>query len=120
MRCDAPHTAKDIRDVGAEDASEGVHLVDHDEGKVLEEQRPAVVRRQDPDVEHVGVGHDDVGCAARPRALGRRRVAVVDGRARGRERESPELAQLVLGERLRWEQVQRRRARLVEQPLERP
>ena len=40
--------------------------------------------------------------------------------ARDLELESPELAQLVLGERLRWEQVQRRRARLVEQPLERP
>jgi len=49
----------------------------------MEELRPALVRRQDADVHHVGVRKDDGGVAADRGALVLGRVAVVDRRDDG-------------------------------------
>jgi hypothetical protein len=50
--------------VGAEDAAQGVHLVDHHVLESVEEVGPAVVGAEDADVEHVGIGEDDVRTTA--------------------------------------------------------
>ncbi len=77
--------------------------------------------RQDRRVEHVGVRDDDLPGGAHGRADGCRRVAVVGGRD-DREvrrcRELPELGHLVLTERLRREQEQRPRRRILRDRLE--
>ena len=57
--------------VAAEHAAEHVQLVDHDVAQAHEEGRPAGVVRQDPRVEHVGVGHDHRRRPAGPRPLAR-------------------------------------------------
>ena len=66
-----------LRQVAAEHAAIGVQLVDDDVAQVLEQLRPPRVVRQDPRVQHVGVGEDDLRPRAdrAPRVL--RRVAVV-------------------------------------------
>ena len=80
----------------------------------------ACVVGKDPDVEHVGVGEDQVAALADRRALLARRVAVVD---RGPDRlvqpERVERARLVLGERLGRVQVQRAGGAVGGQHLER-
>ena len=48
----------------AEDAAVDVRLVDHHDREVGEEVGPRGVVREDPEVEHVGIGEDDVGVAA--------------------------------------------------------
>ncbi len=73
-----PQPPQHVGDVRAEDAAVGVRLVDDDPAEVGEEVAPALVVGQDPDVEHVGVGEDEVVAAADRRALLARRVAVVD------------------------------------------
>ena len=74
---DPPQPAQHVGQVAAEDAAIGVELVDDDVAKVLEQLRPARMVRQDPRVDHVGVGKHDVRAAANgaPRIL--RRIAVV-------------------------------------------
>ena len=86
---DAAQAAQDVADVGAEDAAVDVRLVDHDDREVGEEVRPRGVVREDPEVEHVGVGEDDVGVAADrgallPRRCRRRRSRAARGRRRAR------------------------------------
>ena len=71
---------QDVRDVRAEDAAVHVCLVDDDVAQVVQDVAPAVVARQNPDVEHVGVRQDSVRPAADLRAPLLRRVAVVDRR----------------------------------------
>ena len=69
-----------VADVRAEDAAVDVRLVDDDVAEVLEHVAPAVVVREDADMEHVGVGQDQVRPLAdlpAPVELG---VAVVDRR----------------------------------------
>ena len=75
---DSAQAPEHIRDVRAEDAAVGVRLVDHDPAEVREEIAPALVVGQDPDVEHVGVGEDQVRAAADLRPVVARRVPVVD------------------------------------------
>ena len=58
-----------VGDVGAEDAAVGVGLVDDDPVEVGEEVAPALVVGQQADVEHVGVGEDEVVAAADRRPL---------------------------------------------------
>ena len=82
---DPAEAAEDVADVRAEDAAVDVRLVDDDVGQVREHVSPAVVVRQDADVEHVGVGEDEVRpLADLPAALGLG-VAVVDRRAEARD-----------------------------------
>ena len=116
-----PQPAEDVRDVRAVDAAQAVQLVDHHEAQVLEQLHPLRVVRQDALVEHVGVRDHDV----RPRAdrLARvlRRVPVVgEGADLGADRldRGVQLGQLVLGQRLRREEVERPRVRVLQDAVE--
>ena len=107
-----PQPAQDVRDVRAEDAAVDVRLVDDDVAEVREDVSPAVVVREDADVEHVRVREDDVRpLADLPAPLGRR-VAVVDRGPQPLEPELRERARLILRERLRRVEVERPRLRL--------
>ncbi len=78
-RAQPAQPAHDLGDVAAEHAAVHVGLVEHDVAQVMQELGPALVGRQDADVQHVGVGEQDGGAGADARALGLRRVAVVEG-----------------------------------------
>jgi hypothetical protein len=85
----------------SEDTAIHVRLVDDDVAQVLEDVAPAVVVRQEADVDHVRVREDHVRpLADLPAALGLR-VPVVDAGAQAREAELGERARLILCERLR-------------------
>ena len=102
----------------AEDAAVDVRLVDDDVAEVREDVCPAVVVREDADVEHVRVGQDRVRPLAdlpTPLVLG---VAVVDRRLDARDAQLGEGARLVLGERLRRVEVERAQLRLRRQRVE--
>ena len=91
----------------AEDAAIHVRFVDDDVAQVCEDVSPAVVVREDADVEHVRVREHDVRPLADLPASFRGRVAVVD---RGPESLEPELRErsgLILRERLRRVEVER-------------
>ena len=106
--CDAPEAPEDIGHVRAEHAAVDVSLVDDHEGQVGQQLAPGRVVGQDPDVEHVGVGEDEVRALADGGALATRRVAVVDRRPDQLvEAEAVERASLVLGQRLGWIDVER-------------
>ena len=91
-----PQPPEDVRHVRAEDAAVHVCLVDDDVAEVREHVSPAVVVREDADVEHVRVRQHDVRpLADLPPALARR-VAVVDRGAEPLQPELGERARLVL------------------------
>ena len=98
---------QDVADVRAEDAPVDVRLVDDDEAEVREDVAPAVVVRQDADVEHVGVREDEVRPLADLPAALALRVAVVDRRPDALDLELVERPHLVLRERLRRVEVER-------------
>ena len=113
-RTHSPQPPDHVRDMRAEHATVGVHLVDHDVAQGFEELRPLRVMRQDRLVQHVRVADDDVALHADRLARIGRRVAIE------RRREQPEptrtieleqLRHLVLRQRLGREQVQRLRLR---------
>ena len=108
----AAQAAQDVAHVRAEDAAVDVRLVHDDVAEVREDVAPAVVMRQDADVEHVRVREDDVRPLADLPAGLRRGVAVVDRRPHLGHAERGERAGLVLGERLRRVQVERAILRL--------
>ena len=94
----------------AEHAAVGVHLVDHHVLEVLEELRPLGVVRQDRLVQHVGVADDDVAVQADrlPRIAGRVAVEGEGTQAElARVVELEQFGDLVLGQRLGREQVER-------------
>ena len=102
-----PKPPQDVADVRAEDAAVDVRLVDDDEAEVREHVAPAVVVRQDADVEHVRVGEDHVREATDLPALLGRRVAVVDRRPQARDAVARERPELILRERLGRIEVER-------------
>ena len=113
-RGDPPQPSEHVGDVRAEHAAVHVGLVDDDVFEVREQLPPGVVVRQDPDVEHVGVGDHQVGLAADRAPLLAGGVAVVDRRADEAVQAEPlQRARLVLGERLGRVQEQRPRRRIV-------
>jgi len=117
---DPAQAAQDVGDVRAEHPAVHVRLVDDDDREVGEHVRPRLVVGEDPDVQHVGVGEDEVRAPADLRALRPRRVAVVDRRPHPpAQAELGDRARLVLGERLRRVQVQRARLRVPAQDVER-
>ena len=79
---DPAQPPQDVGHVRAEHAAVHVRLVDDDHGEVGEEVSPGRVVREDPEVQHVGVGEDQVGPPPQRRALLARCVAVVDRRSR--------------------------------------
>ena len=113
-----PQPPQDVRDVRAEDAAVHVRLVDDDVAQVREDVSPAVVVREDADVEHVRVREHDVRPLADLPASLRGRVAVVD---RGPEPLEPELRErsgLILRERLRRVEVDRPGLRIARDRVE--
>ena len=99
--------AQDVGDVRPEDAPIDVRLVDDDVAEVREDVSPAVVVREDADVEHVRVREDDVRPLADLPAPLSRRVAVVDRRLEPFEAKLGQRPRLVLRERLRRVEVDR-------------
>ena len=105
--------AQDIGDVRPHHPPVGVKLVHHNELHISQKARPGGVVGQDAVVEHVGIGEDARRTLAHLAPFGGGRVAVVGGDepfyAQSR-REPPKLVQLVVRERLGWEEVERRAA----------
>ena len=93
--------------MGPEHAAIHVRLVDYDERQVGQHVGPRVVVGQDPDVEHVGVGDDEVASLADRGPLRPRSVAVVDRGTDGlRQAERVQRTGLVLSQRLGRVQVE--------------
>ena len=88
-RAQPPEPAQQVGHVGAEHAAQHVELVDHDVAEPHEERGPAAVVREQPVVEHLGVGEHHVGVLAGPGALLGRGVAVVGGATRPGTARSP-------------------------------
>ena len=116
---DTPQPPQHVRDVRPEDAAVDVRLVHHHHGQVGEHVRPRPVVGQDPEVQHVGVGEDDVRPPPDLRPLLARRVAVVDRRPGALDAERVQRARLVLRQRLRRVEVERAGARVAAQRVER-
>jgi hypothetical protein len=57
----AQQPLQDVMQVRSEDPPVNVQLVHHHERQVLEQKTPVVVVRQDPEMQHVGIGDQDVG-----------------------------------------------------------
>jgi hypothetical protein len=98
-----------------------VQLVHHHVAQVLEQLHPLGVVREDPLVQHVGVGDHDVGARTDGLARVLRRVAVVregpDVGAHGLDH-AVELGQLVLGQGLGGKEVQRASVRVLQDAVE--
>jgi hypothetical protein len=100
-----------------------VRLVNYYESQVGNEIRPQRVIGQDADREHVGIGQNDVAAFSELGAgltLGISVVRVKDDRARGLQHACQffERAQLVLRERLGRKEIERARARFVQDGFE--
>ncbi len=91
-----PEPPEDVRDVRAEDPAVHVRLVDDDVAEVREDVSPAVVVREDADVEHVRVREHDVRPLPDLPAALARRVAVVDRRPEALEPKLRQRAGLIL------------------------
>ena len=115
---DSSEAPQDVADVRAEHAAVDVRLVDHHDREVGEEVRPRGVVGEDPEVQHVRVGEDDVAVAADRGALLSRGVAVVDREPGVLDVERVERARLVLRERLGRVEVERAGAAVAAQHVE--
>ncbi len=93
-----------------------VHIVQHDVAQRPQERCPAEVLREDPDVQHVGVGQEDPRLPPQPAALLRRRIPIVGAR-RDPEPELVHRVDLILGQGLRRVEEQRPGVRIGEQRL---
>ena len=107
-----PQASQHVRHMGAEHAAVHVGLVDDDVLEVREHVSPAVVMRQDAEVEHVRVGEDGVGPCPHLTPLLGRRVAVVDRRPHAGHAEGCEAARLILRQSLRRIEIERARLRV--------
>ncbi len=115
---ESPQAAQHVADVRAEDAAVHVRLVHDDVAEVREHVAPAVVVREDADMQHVGVREDEVRPAANLPALLAGGVAVVDRGARPRQLERRECPRLILRQRLRGVQVERAQLRVARDRVE--
>ncbi len=105
-RAGAAQTAQNMGDVRPEHAPVRVHLVHDHVFEVGEKRAPSGVVGQNADVQHVGVGQNDVRALFDVAALLRGRVAVVRGKADGGEQaEVVEFAQLILRKGFGGEQI---------------
>ena len=105
-------------DVRAEDAAQHVRLVDGHDLQIAKEVGPGLVVGQDADVQHVGVGEQDVRPAPDVGAKGVGRVPVIGRRMDAAQPEGFDLAELVLGQSLRRIKEDRAPARFVQSVLE--
>ncbi len=104
-----------VRQMRAEHASVGMHLVDDDVVQVLEELRPLGVVGQDAYVQHVGIRDDDIALGAHrdPRIPGRITIERIGTHAEvAGFVQLQDLGHLILGQRLRGKEVERLRLRL--------
>ena len=118
---DAPQPTDDVGHVRPEDPAVDVALVDDDVAEPGEEAFPRRVVGEDAEVQHVGVGDDDLTGAAYLGPVAGLRVAVVRRAAERRVHAAAklaELAQLVLGQRLGGEEIERPRAPRPQQALQ--
>ena len=109
---DAAETPEHVAQMAAKNATIGVQLVDYNVAQIFEEARPARVVREDPSVQHVRVGQDDVAFFANGFARVGGRVAVVGENAKAVLQalvEIVEFCELVLREGLRWKEIERAR-----------
>jgi len=114
----APHHVGEVR---AEHAAVHVQLVDHHVAQLGEEARPVGVVREDPGVQHVGVGQQHRAALARGPARVDRRVAVIGDRAALQAGFAQQRAQrgfLIARQRLGRKEVERARRRILRQRLE--
>ena len=125
----AQQSPQHVVQVRPEDPPVDMQFVHHDARQVLEKQGPVLVVRQDPEMQHVGIGDDDVGRLGLDLAAPRvGRITVIDrGRyrapgprqplrarhdaavARRGRREFGDPLELILGQGLVREQVERPR-----------
>ncbi len=108
MAAEPAQAAQQVRHVGPEHSSHHVELVDDDVAESHEEVVPALVGREYPRMEHLGIGQDHVRVRPDPGAVGAVGVAVVGGGHYSREVEPPQGAELVLGQGLGGEHQQGR------------
>ncbi len=97
---EATQTTQHVADVRTEHASVDMCLVDDDVTQVVQDVGPAIMVRQNADVEHVGVGENDIRPLPDLPATFARCVAVVDRRADVRCVQLGQCARLILGQRL--------------------
>ena len=103
----AAQAPQHVADMRAEDAAVHMRLVDDDEGQIGEHVAPRVMVGQDPNVEHVRIGENQVAPLADRGAFLARGVAVVDRRADHLvHAEGMQRTRLVLGQRLGRVQVE--------------
>ena len=103
---DPSQPPKDVGHIASEHASIDMHIVDDDIAQVSEEIRPTIMLGEDPQVQHVGIGEDDLRPFSNRTALRGRRIAVVGA---AREVGQPELRErvgLILSQSLGWKEVQ--------------
>ena len=105
MLADPPQPGQHVGDVRSEHAAVDVGFVDHHVAQAVQRLGPDAVRRQDPGVQHVGVGQDQVRPAPHLASLRLRRVAVVDRQPQVGRGERRQRSRLVLGEGLGRVQV---------------
>ncbi len=74
---DALEPAQHVGQMAAENAAIHVQLIDHDIAQIFEQARPLRVVRQDPAVQHVRIGKDDVSLLADGSPRIGRSVAVI-------------------------------------------
>ena len=105
--------------VGAEEAPVGVDLIDHHELQARQEGAPGGMVRKDADVQHVRVREHHPRGAADRRPLAPRGIAVIRRGPQVRiERRVPELAELILRQRLRGKEIERPRRLPLQHPLD--
>ncbi len=122
VAAEAAQAADQHRHVAAEDAAVAVKLIDHDVAEGREEVGPAGVVGEDAAVQHVGIGEEDVGLVAEGAALGLRGVAVVGAAVEAEALDAVAVTleglELILGEGLGGEEVERAAGRVGEKGLE--
>ena len=101
MVADAPETAKDMGNVGAEHATEYVKLVDYDDLKPHEKRVPLCVPREKAGMHHLGVRENDVCVLAYPGPFLARGIAVIRASVHLWELELGQAPELVMSERFR-------------------
>jgi len=75
---DAFQAPDDIGDMRTKDTAIHMHLIYDHEAQGPEEIFPSGVVREDTGVEHVGIGHNDLGLFADQLTCMRRRIAIID------------------------------------------
>ena len=112
---DPPQPSQDVGHIASEHSPVGVHIVDDHVVQVTEEVRPAIVLREDPQVQHVRIGEDDLRLLANRSALRGGRIAVVCAPRKVGQPKLGEPIGLILGQGFGRKEIQRTRILIVRQ-----